>query len=243
LVVRTIRSGGSDERASHPHRLLRDPERICHLAIIAALLAWQQRYAEAHGFGGLTTGLVGVIGTFRPKAPTAHVEKAETINQIGTHHRDPRDPATVGLGKAPPRKDAGKGRRRGSRAQRREHVISNGKITLAAVSTYADRTAALQPIVARSTDTVPDMPKHLLDVLPLLLLTACLGSTRSTVSSSLPQPKPPAAALLSCLPTPARRQPDGSTNRADTEGTARYGRLDPRACDDKRQLLLDAWPK
>jgi hypothetical protein len=56
---------------------------ICYLATIAALLAWQERYAEALGFGGLTTGLVGVIGTFRPKAPTANVEKAETVNQTG----------------------------------------------------------------------------------------------------------------------------------------------------------------
>ena len=32
--------------------------------------------------------------------------------------------------------------------------IANGKTTLAAVSTYADKTAALQPIVVRSTDTV-----------------------------------------------------------------------------------------
>lgn len=56
---------------------------ICYLATIAALLAWQQRYAEALGFGGLTTGLVGVIGTFRPKAPSSNVEKADTVNQGG----------------------------------------------------------------------------------------------------------------------------------------------------------------
>lgn len=40
---------------------------ICYLASIAALLAFYGRYAEALGFGGLTTGLVGVLGTFRPK--------------------------------------------------------------------------------------------------------------------------------------------------------------------------------
>lgn len=54
---------------------------ICYLASIAALLAYTGRYAEALGFGGLTTGLVGVIGTFRPKGATANVEKAETVNQ------------------------------------------------------------------------------------------------------------------------------------------------------------------
>ncbi len=56
---------------------------ICYLATIAAVLAWSQRYAEALGFGGLTTGLVGVIGTFRPKQPSATAEKAETVNQGG----------------------------------------------------------------------------------------------------------------------------------------------------------------
>lgn len=41
---------------------------ICYLASIAAFLAYQGKYAEALGFGGITTGLVGVIGTFRPRA-------------------------------------------------------------------------------------------------------------------------------------------------------------------------------
>lgn len=41
---------------------------ICYLATVAAVLAWNQRYAEALGFGGLTTGLVGVLGTFKPKS-------------------------------------------------------------------------------------------------------------------------------------------------------------------------------
>ena len=50
---------------------------ICYLATIAAILAFYGRYAEALGFGGLTTGLVGVLGTFRPKAGT---EPAGTPN-------------------------------------------------------------------------------------------------------------------------------------------------------------------
>lgn len=41
---------------------------ICFLASIAAWLAYNGKYAEALGFGGITTGLVGVIGTFRPKS-------------------------------------------------------------------------------------------------------------------------------------------------------------------------------
>lgn len=43
---------------------------ICYLATIAAILAYYGKYAEALGFGGLTTGLVGVLGTFRPKSGT-----------------------------------------------------------------------------------------------------------------------------------------------------------------------------
>lgn len=54
---------------------------ICYLATIAAVLAYSGKYAEALGFGGLTTGLVGVIGTFRPKQPTANVEKADSVIQ------------------------------------------------------------------------------------------------------------------------------------------------------------------
>ena len=40
---------------------------ICYLATIAAWLAYAGKYAEALGFGGLTTGLVGVLGTFKPR--------------------------------------------------------------------------------------------------------------------------------------------------------------------------------
>jgi hypothetical protein len=54
---------------------------ICYLATIAAILAWSERYAEALGFGGLTTGLVGVLGTFRPRQTGGNVEKADTVNQ------------------------------------------------------------------------------------------------------------------------------------------------------------------
>lgn len=50
---------------------------ICYLATIAAVLAWQERYAEALGFGGLTTGLVGVLGTFRPRTPVATTDKGD----------------------------------------------------------------------------------------------------------------------------------------------------------------------
>jgi hypothetical protein len=50
---------------------------ICYLATIAAILAYQQRYAEALGFGGLTTGLVGVIGTFKPRNATGSTESGD----------------------------------------------------------------------------------------------------------------------------------------------------------------------
>jgi hypothetical protein len=54
---------------------------ICYLATIAALLAYHERYAEALGFGGLTTGLVGVLGTFKPRSSGSNVENANTVNQ------------------------------------------------------------------------------------------------------------------------------------------------------------------
>lgn len=61
---------------------------ICYLATVAALLAWQGRYAEALGFGGLTTGLVGVLGTFKPRT-------ASPDNQDVTITNPPSNPALV----------------------------------------------------------------------------------------------------------------------------------------------------
>ena len=85
------------------------------------------------------------------------------------------------------------------------------------------------------------MLKLLLAALPALLLTGCLGSTSSMHPSS--PPPPPPAALQPCRPTPAHRQADGSATSADQEGTIRDGRFDLKACEDRRQLLLDAWPR
>lgn len=50
---------------------------ICYLATIAAVLAFYGKYAEALGFGGLTTGLVGVIGTFRPRTADATTQTGD----------------------------------------------------------------------------------------------------------------------------------------------------------------------
>jgi hypothetical protein len=55
---------------------------ICYLATIAAILAARKQYAEALGFGGLTTGLVGVLGTFKPKSAsdvTQNIDKATNV--------------------------------------------------------------------------------------------------------------------------------------------------------------------
>lgn len=56
---------------------------MCYLASIAAVLAFYGKYAEALGFGGLTTGLVGVIGTFRPKSATATTDTGDVTVQAG----------------------------------------------------------------------------------------------------------------------------------------------------------------
>ena len=54
------------------------------IVLLVALGAWMSisgRSTEALGIGGAVTGLIGVIGTFRPKNPTANVENAGTVNQ------------------------------------------------------------------------------------------------------------------------------------------------------------------
>lgn len=43
---------------------------IVVLVIAGAILAMNGKSAEALGIGGAVTGLIGVIGTFRPKSPT-----------------------------------------------------------------------------------------------------------------------------------------------------------------------------
>lgn len=58
---------------------------ICYLATVGAVLAYHGRYAEALGFGGAVTGLIGVLGTFRPRSSQAttvqHVDTANVINE------------------------------------------------------------------------------------------------------------------------------------------------------------------
>lgn len=83
-------------------------------------------------------------------------------------------------------------------------------------------------------------------LMPAALCVAALtGCARSMpLMPSLPRlPAPPAAALEPCRPTPQHRQPDGSATAADDDATIRDGRFDLAACDDKRRLLLDAWPR
>lgn len=52
---------------------------IIYLATVAALLSYYGKYAEALGFGGLTTGLVGIAGTFRPR--TDNLQQAELTSE------------------------------------------------------------------------------------------------------------------------------------------------------------------
>lgn len=54
---------------------------IVILVLCGAWLAVHGKSSEALGIGGAVTGLIGVIGTFRPKTPTGNVEKADTVNQ------------------------------------------------------------------------------------------------------------------------------------------------------------------
>ena len=86
------------------------------------------------------------------------------------------------------------------------------------------------------------MLRPLLAGLCALARTACAGSTR--LMPSLPTiPTPPVAATAPCQPTRVPRQADGSATAADAEDAIRSGRLDLAACEAKRRLLLDAWPR
>ncbi|MCC2977978.1 hypothetical protein LK533_15035 [Sphingomonas sp. PL-96] len=74
------------------------------------------------------------------------------------------------------------------------------------------------------------------------MLTGCAQPTPST--PSLPKlPDPPPAALEPCLPRPQRRQADGSATVVDDDATIRDGRFDLAACEAKRRLLAEAWPR
>lgn len=48
---------------------------IVILVLVGAWMAQSGRPAEALGIGGAVTGLIGVIGTFRPKQPSAEGDK------------------------------------------------------------------------------------------------------------------------------------------------------------------------
>lgn len=89
------------------------------------------------------------------------------------------------------------------------------------------------------------MLRPMLAGLAALALTACVGSTRTFPPLPIRTriPPPPAAALKPCLPTPIPRQPDGSASSADSEGGLRAAWAEIFLCNDKRQLLLDAWPR
>lgn len=86
------------------------------------------------------------------------------------------------------------------------------------------------------------MRRLMLGACCVVMLTGCARSTPSM--PSLPKlPDPPAAALVPCEPTPQRRQADGSASAADDDGTIRDGRFDLAACEAKRRLLVEGWPK
>jgi hypothetical protein len=56
-------------------------------------------------------------------------------------------------------------------------------------------------------------------------------------------PPVPAEATKPCTATPVRRQPDGSSNSADAEGSIRDARADLALCDARRGLAVQAWPR
>ncbi len=86
------------------------------------------------------------------------------------------------------------------------------------------------------------MLRLMLAALCAATLTACGRSTPSM--PSLPAiPPPPAAALVPCAPTPQHRQADGSASAADDDATIRDGRFDLAACEARRRLFVESWPR
>lgn len=51
------------------------------LFAIASVLLYFGRSVEAIGIGGVMTGLIGILGSFRPRSPSSNVEQADTVNQ------------------------------------------------------------------------------------------------------------------------------------------------------------------
>lgn len=56
---------------------------IVVLFAIASYLLFLGKSVEAIGIGGVMTGLIGILGSFRPRAPSSNVEQADTVNQKG----------------------------------------------------------------------------------------------------------------------------------------------------------------
>jgi hypothetical protein len=54
---------------------------IVMLYSVGAVLAFFGKPMEALGLGGAGTGLIGVLGTFKPRSSTQNVEQADTVNQ------------------------------------------------------------------------------------------------------------------------------------------------------------------
>lgn len=109
--------------------------------------------------------------------------------------------------------------------------------------TLANERTAWSAEIAHAETQRGLMPRLMLAALPALLLTACAGSTRSTLPFSPQIPPVPAEATRRCQPTPMQRRSDGSANSADAEATIRAARADLAACDARRQLAVDAWPR
>ncbi len=53
---------------------------IIAIVLLSAIGAFTGKAADL----AIMTGLIGVLGTFRPRQPTANVEKADTVNQGDT---------------------------------------------------------------------------------------------------------------------------------------------------------------
>lgn len=53
---------------------------ICYMATVAAILAANGKYTEALGMGGVLTGLIGVIGTMKPRELPPKPESNDNVD-------------------------------------------------------------------------------------------------------------------------------------------------------------------
>lgn len=83
------------------------------------------------------------------------------------------------------------------------------------------------------------MLQRLLALSSALLLTACMGSTRTPPPLAYSPPLPPPVATEPCKRTPIHRNADGSLSSAQAEQAMRARDVDLALCEAKRRAAIE----